>query len=379
MLDLKNIGLGAERKVRELFRLVVGGRYSRGAWALATVGIVAAVCLLFLPIGTFLWTSPKALQGVYLWSAGLVVAFCVAALGLVFAKRLQDQNLNGLWALLALIAYPIAVGFALQALASYHFNAGNYAAYAPLEFVVLLLFPVPVLVLALRAPRSAAERYGPRTEAADLLHLRHPLVILVMIVAAILIPLSVYAGLIQDGLWVGRKEHSFYRGPSIKPPGGGVVLAQCGNAKGVSAQAEFGPEGGFSRDAFGGTWSLVVLPDGTLDIQTYSDSQVLSYRQDGFTITATGIRLNYFGWLEKEVNRFQVVARFDATEGNPWSTDNTTVMTFVRSEYDYRALITSTRFVGDGGGPPEEAARASSVLVMADCKVTQENSPKAER
>jgi len=246
-----------------------------------------------------------------------------------------------------------------------------YSAVSALTNVALLAWGTLVLVIALRAPRRDAERFGPRTEASTVLQLRHPVVILILSVVAVLVPLSVYAGFVQDGLWVGRKEYSFFRSPSIKPPGGGAVLAKCGNVKGVSAQAEFGPEGGFSRDAFGGTWSLVVLPDGTLDIQTYSDSQVLSYRQDGFTITATGIRLNDIGWLEKDVNRFQVVARVAATEGNPWSTDNTTLMTFVRSEYGYRALITATRFVGDGGGQPEKAARASSFLLMADCNVDQ--------
>lgn len=373
MTDLMTRVLELSGKVRGLAERIFMGRYSRGAWALSTAGLAAAVCLLVLPITTFLWTSPKALEDIYFWSASCVGAGSVVALVIFFAKRLHDQNLNGLWALPVLIAYPVALGFALQALAEIMFNAKNYASYAPIEAFILVIFPIPILLLALRGPRVTAEHYGPRTEASGVMTLRHPVVVLLLSLMALLVPLSLYAGFIQDGLWVGRKEYSFYRGPSIKPPGGGMVLARCGNAKGVSAQAEYGPEGGFSRDAFGGTWSLVVLPDGTLDIQTYSDSQVLSYGQDGFTITATGLRLSAYGQLAKDMNRFQVVARIAAIEGENWSTENTTMMTFVRTEYDdYHVLISAMRLVGDGNVEPKKAARASGVLVMADCKVAQE-------
>jgi uncharacterized membrane protein YhaH (DUF805 family) len=348
----------------------------------ATVGTLVALGILIVPLDTFLWTSPDGLRGLYMWFAAGTLALAIPTLGFVYAKRLQDQNLNGLWALLILLGIPLTTQLVGLSALGHLYAVKNTVAYSAVEALMnaaLIAWGAIVLVIALRAPRGGAERFGPRTEASGVLQIRHPMVVLALMVAAVVAPLTVYAGFVQDGLWVGREEYSVYRGPSITPPGGGEVLARCGNAKGVSAQAEYGPEGGFNRDAFGGTWSLVVLPDGSLDIQTYSDTQVLSYREDGFTITATGVRLNALGMLEKDVNRFQVVARVTPSDGSPWSVENITVMTFVRREFDYTALISVARLVGDGSDLPHKAARAFGVLVMADCWVSQEYDPKAER
>ncbi len=373
-MDLGAYGLRAARTVQGWAWRVFGGRYSRGAWALTTAGIVAALSLLLVPPTTFLWTSPKPLGDIYNWSAVAVFAVGFLALILVFAKRLHDQRINGLWALVVLIAFPSAMLAAIQAWVGhlYDTNEVAYATQDTLSAVVLLVWAALVLFLALRAPRPGAERYGPRTEASAVLTPRHPVVVLVILVVTALVPLSLYAGLLQDGIWVGREEYSSYGGPSITPPGGGNVLAHCGNAKGVSAQAQKGDVSGFTRDAVSGTWSLVVLPDGTLDIQTYSERQVLSYRQDGFAVSADGLRFTSYGSLAKDVDRFMVVAKASDYAS---STENVTVMSFVRREYDYLAIISSTRLMGKGGLLAPNSPRASSFLVMADCTVKQEYVP----
>ena len=370
-MDLGAYGLRAAKMARGWAWRVVGGRYSRGAWALATGGVVAALGLLLVPPSTFLWTSPKPLGDIYLWFALAVSAACNLALILLFAKRLHDQGINGLWALLVLIAFPLAMFAALQPWVDHLYKTQSVHASASqdtLSAVAGLVWCAVVLVLALRAPSPVAERYGPRTEASAVLKPRHPVVVLVLSVVAALVSLSLYAGFVQDGIWVGRNEFSLYSGPSINPPGGGKVLAQCGNAKGISAQAQKGVVNGFTRDAVGGAWILVVLPDGTLDIQIYSDSQVLSYRQDGFTITATGLRFTEYGLLAADVDRFMVVAR---AINDSSTVENVTVMSFVpsRTDYDYLALISSTRSLSKGTLLSEKGARASSLLVMADCIV----------
>lgn len=68
-MDLRVYGLRAARTVRGWAWRVVGGRYSRGAWALTTAGIVAALGLLIVPFNTFLWTSPEPLGDIYTWTA----------------------------------------------------------------------------------------------------------------------------------------------------------------------------------------------------------------------------------------------------------------------------------------------------------------------
>jgi uncharacterized membrane protein YhaH (DUF805 family) len=377
-MDLGAYWVRAATKAQGWARRVVGGRYSRGAWALATAGIVAALSLLFVPLNTFLWTSPKPLRDIYLVSALAVMAAGVLALILVFAKRLHDQRINGLWALFVLVAFPWALGAAVMAWVDHLYETKEitYASSSQdtLWAVAGLVWAALVLFLALRAPRPGAEQYGSQTKASAVLKLRHPVAALILLVVAALVPLSIYAGLLQDGLWVGRKEYSSYGGPSITPPGGGNVLAHCGNANGVSAVAQQGEVSGFTRNETvgGGTWSLVVSPDGTLDIQLYNDRQVLSFRQDGFAVSADGLRLTSYGSLAKEVDRFMVVAKASDYAG---SSEAVTVMSFVRREYGYLAIISSTRLTGKGSLLAANFPRASSFMVMADCTVRQEYEP----
>lgn len=360
-------GLNAWKAVRGWGWRVVGGRYSRGAFAITAIGLVAAVGLLVVPLSTFLWTSPQALRDIYMWSAIAVILACLLAFALVFAKRLHDQNINGLWAILILVALPVALFSGAQAwVGSLPVEQQGPPTSDTIYVAAELAWAAVVLVLAFRAPRLA-ERYGTRTEARAVLTPRHPVPILVLSVIAVVVAVSLYAGFFQDGLWVHRPEYSFYSGPAITPPGGGNVFAHCGNAKGVSAYAQKGGSG-FVRDAVGGTWSLVVLPDGTLDIQTFSERQVLSYRQDGFTVTATGLRMTSYGSLTKDVDHFMIVARASGD-----TAENVTVMSFARREYGYLALISSTRLMGKGSLlAGDNGARASSFLVMADCTVDQE-------
>jgi hypothetical protein len=313
---------------------------------------------LLVPLTTFHWTLPKPLGDIYLWSTATVLSAGTLAIILVFAKRLHDQGINGLWALLVLIAFPLATLAALNQVP--HGET--------LSNVAGLVWCAAVLVLALRTPSPVAERYGPRIEATAVLKPRHPVVVFVLSVVAVLVSLSLYAGFLQGGIWVGRKGYSSYSGPSIDPPGGGKVLAQCGNVKGISAQVQKGEVNGFTRDAVRGDWTLVVLPDGTLDIQTYSDRQVLSYLRDGFIITANGLRFNDDGYLAKDVDRFMVVARAINYTG---TVETITVMSFARSDYNYLALISSTRSLSKETILSERGPRASGFLMMADCNVSQ--------
>jgi hypothetical protein len=54
-------------------------------------------------------------------------------------------------------------------------------------------------------------------------------------------------------------------------------------------------------------------------------------------------------------------------------------MSFVRRDYGYLALISSTRLLGKGTLLSEKGARASGFLMMADCTVDQEYVPEPSR
>jgi len=351
--------------IRARLQKIFGGRYSRGAWLLATLGYATAIALVILPPATFLSTSPKPLQNLY-WpfASGIALASALGVL-ITYGKRLGDQGLKPIWALVVLIALPWALlsitGGWISHLAKNDplVDSSAYYGFAMAAWLIV------VLLVGLR--RSRGEIYQHRVTAADVFQVRSSPAFLLIAVAGVLVPLSLYAGLMQPGLWVGREQFSYFSGPVITVPGGGHAFATCGNARGVSAAAQSNVESGFFRDAINGTWSVVFLPDGTLDIQTFNERQVLSYREDGFDVRAKGLEFGRYQAVAADVDHFQVIA-----ESATAASDNITVLSFVKRELGYYVLITASRIVPKGELLARDAPRTSTYLMMADCTVSQE-------
>lgn len=368
MLEMSPMIMDRLAIVRRFAASIFGGRHSRSAWALDSILYLAVIALLLVAPSTFLWTSPQPLRELYMAYAIGAAALCGLGTVLSFAKRLHDQNLNGLWSIPVLIGLPWALFSAAQWWVTKLYEKQNIVSSDAYYGFAEAIFLIVVLVVALR-PAKEAERFGPRYHPRDVLRPRHPSAFLTILALAVLVPTSIYAGFFQDGLWVRREQYSYYVSPAVGTLAGGTAFATCGNAKGVTATAQEGTDSQFVRDAIGGTWSIVVLPDGTLDIQTFSSQQILSYQDDGFSITGRGLRLGSYSSLARDVDHFMIVAEAPMTAGG---VANVTVLNFVRRQTGFQVLISSSRILGKGGILTPTNPRASTFLMMADCSVNQE-------
>lgn len=345
---------------------LLGPPLSRSAWLLATFACLAAGGLLVLPMATYLWTSPKPLQELFAAFTVVVLILCGLGILVAYAQRLWDQGLHRVWAIALLIALPWALLSGIEAWFSHRAmldpmaSSGGYYGFGLAAWALVAGF------FALRRGRIADPKVG-RITARDLLRIKSPPILLLTTVSSSIVLVSLYAGFFQSGLWVGREQFSYFSGPVIRSPGGGQVIASCGNAKGVSAIAQEDVQEGFVRDGLNGTWSLVVSPDGSLDIQTFSDRQVLSYREDGFTVRPIGLRLGKYGALAADVDHFQIIA-----ESSDGPDSNVTVISFAKREIGFSAVISAARAAGKGGILTPAASRASTYLFLADCTVDQE-------
>lgn len=359
-------------------RRVVGGRYSRGAWIAATFLYMSAISLVVLPFATFLWTSPRLLREIYV--AFLIAATCLSLAGLVlaFAKRLHDQNINGLCAVAPLLAVPMALLWAAMTWARHAPEADSSVSTTAYLNVAMAVSLICILLVALRQGHEGS-RFGPRTDAGGVVAVKHPAMLLLLIVVAVVAATTIYAGVVQDGIWVGRGEHEYDTGLISMPSNGGRVFATCGGAKGVSAIAQDRPGGGFVRDAVDGSWMFSIMPDGSVDILTVGRSGAVSYQSDGFAITAQGLKMDDLGQVAADVDGFQLIGSAQEPSGDVRAV---TTVSFVKGEFGYQATMAASKVYGRGsmmsalsGGHP----RASSFLLIADCFVSQARPPNRQR
>jgi uncharacterized membrane protein YhaH (DUF805 family) len=367
--NLRMFAMSALSFGNRVYRKLLGERYSQGAWVVANALIIAISCVIVLPIATFLRSSPEPLITGYGAAAVFALSILALTLVLVFGRRLQDQNINGLWAFLVVVACPVALSWAAEAIATKatglvppkdygsYYEAANGLAVA----VCLVLY----LTLGLRGPREAS-KYGERTTGQELLKLRHPLILTGLLGVSAVAIVAVYAGLLQDRIWV-RRDSTGYVGASIANSDGRRVLLYCGNTKGVSAYSTDDQLENdiFTRDAVGGTWVISVLRDGSLDIESVGDRKLISYRNDGFSISAPNMTLDERGQLDGEMANFTILARSD----EPGSAGATVLaLNVVKRGYGtYRAVFSQSRSA-PGGGALSSLPFASGFVMLADCQ-----------
>lgn len=367
--NLRLFSMSALSFGNRIYRLLLGERYSPGAWFISNALILTISYVIGLPIFTFLGSSPEPLIRGYGAVAVVTLSILALTLVLVFGRRLQDQNINGLWAFLVVVACPVALSWAAEALATKATGLvppKDYGFYYDVAYgLVVAVCLVLYLTLGLRGPRETS-KYGERTTGQELLRLRHPLILTGLLGASAVALVAVYAGLLQDGIWV-RRDSTGYVGASIANSDGRRVLMYCGNTKGVSAYSTDDrlENDVFTRDAVGGTWVISVLKDGSLDIQSVGDKKLISYRTDGFSISAPNVTVDERGQLDGEMANFTILARSD--EPGP---AGATVLVFnvVKRDFGtYRAVISQSRSA-PGGGALSSPPFASGFVMLADCE-----------
>lgn len=157
----------------------------------------------------------------------------------------------------------------------------------------------------------------------------------------IIIPIAVYAGLYQDGIWVGRGlvDSTRFVSRTDWKWTDETVIATCADLKGVSAYSYSLDKTGFKRDNFDGTkFSVLLSDDGSIDVVSIGESNY-SYRKSGFKIIAENLAItNHF--VNKSVDRF--VIHLSASHINNDGISNTTTLLFSRFGNDEWDVIMTT-------------------------------------
>lgn len=357
-------------ELKERWQRVMSRRLGRLSFLAQLALYACALGILIVPFATFQWTSPIVVREAYTWIALGLGAVALGGIIYAFMRRLRDQGLSPFLAPIVLIVLPVGLTWIAwwygqkQVLAALNNNEIPAAQSSDYGWIANGLALLVVLVVALRKSvdgESKVERpdFAIKLGGACLL-----------LVAGY----AIYGGLFQDGLWVRRDQYSTFAGTGLSTPDGGRVIASCGNAKGVSAvnQANYDGDGGFVRDAVGGTWNLVLLRDGYWDIQTNSPTQQHSYNHEGFVVSVRGVTQTKYGLLPAATDRFVVLAHSLGEAGLP-DTVNVTTIVFTKRVYDWRATISSSNSMSrnslSGGG---KDPRSSNFLMIADCYVPQE-------
>jgi uncharacterized membrane protein YhaH (DUF805 family) len=360
-LSLEKIG-GATKAITDW---LFAGRIARTPFAFQIIVLCATIVVLLVPPSTFLSASSPVLREVYIALALGLTALCLLGIGSAYARRLHDIGLSGLWTLPALIGIPSILLYLGAAYSSRHFRLGNGADLTEFNdsiFYVAVLVP---FIAALWRGHSGENRYGPPPPSVE--HFMSSKLALWAAVggALILIPTSVYAGLFQSGVWVGRSSVSPSM-PMIDSNSQGHLLAKCWNIKGVGAGTGTGDLGGVYRDGYReSVLDFVIAEDGQIDIIPAGRTFSKAYSADGFRIMTHGLNA---GSPAGELNRFMVVAIHDGG-GAPNANVNYTTFSFARTEeiWPEWQMVMSTGLSLHAGGLLSDTEQARGRLMIGDC------------
>lgn len=353
-LEMNNAGGGANmdsalnhvktlsaKAYSELFE----GRISRTTFLIRTGVITASIWIAGEPLQTILSTSTKTIQDFYL---ALGIAFFIACLlGFVsaYVKRLHDFGLAGWWAILFVVALPVAIATAGASYSSYRYELDYAASLSGFNDVVsVLMLALPILIALWRGD-TGDNKFGPVPRPVEHLLGSKFNIFAILGAAVMVIPTSIYVGLFQSGVWVGRGNR--YEAPPLMESNvPGVRFMQCWNLRGVGAGSGKGEGSGVYRDGYSGNmFDFIVTPSGQIDIAMAGERASASYLDDGFRIIPYGLEtaIQESGYINvRELDKFMLVAIFDA--GNKDSATNYTTFAFARNKDglpDYNVVMTS--------------------------------------
>lgn len=358
--------------VANAYRRLFGGRISRTTFVIRTVILFGAIALLSAPIFTILAPSSTILKDLYKALFFVMLALCLLGFVSAYVKRLHDMGLRGYWAFVGLIGVPALAASGISSYGDYRWRLDHSFNTANTNEIAGWIFLALPLLFALWRGEPHVNRFGIVPQPVE--HITASKFSLAAIIGAAvtLIPTSVYAGLFQRGVWVGRGEGT----PSMPTVGlsgtssEGFTFMKCWNVKGVGAGSGEGELGGVYRDSFAGAFDFVQLPDGQIDIVPVGQMTGESYLEDGFKIVPYGLpegKVSY-GSTDK-LDRFMLVAFYD--QGGPEGTINFTTFSVGRVEDSYPdfQVVMST-----GLSQPKSAAEiaefplARGKLMVGDCQ-----------
>lgn len=365
LAKIKNAGVAASRSL-------FGGRIARTTFAIRVAILVAVVVVLAAPINTILAPSSKTLKDVYLALSLCVFVVCLIGIVSAYVKRLHDMGLRSYWALATLILLPMAIIGLGSLYIDHRYNSDH--SYNTSELVGLIgsmALIAPFLIAMWRGDKEE-NKFGPVPDPVEHVGASKFNIAAVIGAAAILIPTSIYAGLFQSGVWVGRGDMAPSM-PMIDSNSSGRLLAKCWNIKGVGAGTGEGPLGGVYRDGYGGSvLDFVVSEDGVIDIIPAGETFSKAYRADGFQIHSYGLDATDGYISVGKRDRFMIAAVYDGSQ-TPDGNVNFTTFSFAKTGEiwpEWQMVMSTGMSLGAGGIPSlGQSEQARGRLMIGDCVV----------
>jgi uncharacterized membrane protein YhaH (DUF805 family) len=366
LAKIKSAGVAA-------FQSLFGGRIARTTISIRVAILVAVVVILAAPLNTILAPSTKTLRDAYLALSLCVFGLCLLGIVSAYVKRLHDIGLRGYWSLVALILLPAAIIAGGSAYNDYRWNLDHSYNTADLNGILGYLALIPPILIAMWRGDRIENRFGPVPDPVEHVGASKFSIAAVIGAAAILIPTSIYAGLFQSGVWVGRGDMAPSM-PMIDSNSSGRLLAKCWNIKGVGAGTGEGPLGGVYRDGYSGSvLDFVVSEDGAIDIIPAGETFSKAYRADGFQIHSYGLDATDGYISVGERDRFMIAAVYDGSQ-TPDGNVNFTTFSFAKTGEiwpEWQMVMSTGMSLGAGGinlslGQSEQARGR---LMIGDCVV----------
>lgn len=359
-----------KRGITGAYQRLFAGRIARTTFAIRSAILAAVIFILAAPLTTFLTSSSQMLRDVYFVLFLAMLALCGLGFVSAYVKRLHDIGLRGYWALVALIVVPAVIFWGSGAYADYRWRSDNSFNTADVnELAGWIALGLPLL-LALWKGDPNENRFGPVPPPVEHFTASKFNIAATAGAAALLIPVSIYAGLFQSGVWVGRGDMAPSM-PMIDSNSAGRLLAKCWNIKGVGAGVGDGPLGGVYRDGYGGSvLDFVVSEAGEIDIVPAGETFSKAYRADGFATYSYGLATSEGRVDVGDRSRFLIAAVYDGSR-RPNGNVNFTTFSFAKTGKTWPEwqMIMSTGMNLAAEGLLADFEQARGRLMIADCIV----------
>ena len=353
------------------YRYLFEGRISRTSFLIRLAVIVSALWLVGKPLTTILATSSKTVHDFYLVISLAFFAVCLLGYASAYVKRLHDFGLAGWWALIFNVAVPVLVATAAQAYGSYRYEQDRTASLTEFNDVISVLFYAFPLAIALWKGEVGENKFGLPPQPVEQLLSNKFSKFAFFGAAAILIPTSIYVGLFQSGVWVGRGSR-LEAPPLMNSNVAGDRFMSCWNLKGVGAGSGEGEGSGIYRDGYSGNvFNFIITPTGQIDIAMAGERSGATYLADGFRIIPYGLEeaTNESGYIDtQKVDKFMLVAVFD--QGDKDAAINYTTFTFGRNKSgwpQFNVVMTSAISTSPSAMKLVEFPAAKGRLMVGDC------------
>lgn len=351
------------------YHSLFSGRIARTTFAIRVTVLSAVTVLLATPLSSYLAPSSQTLKDAYLFFALSVLAICLLGFVSAYVKRLHDMGLRGYWAILLIGGLPFVIMQAGYSYTNYRYGRDKFADLSgvyDILFVACLALP---LLIAMWRGDKGENQFGSAPPLVENI-IGSKLIVTSLIAAGVtIIPTSIYAGLFQSGVWVGR-GNSAPPAPWMDSNASGLPFMKCWNLRGVGAGSGEGTGSGVYRDGYeGNAFDFLVTPDGQFDVAMVGPRAGKSFLADGFRIVPYGLKFPADGSQYVNVrgmDRFMLVAIFD----EPGEAVNYTSFTFGRNKGiwpQYHVILTTSLSTSSKAATLLGSPEARGRLMIGDC------------